>query len=276
MMEVSVLDEKSNSLRFMLKDSTPAFANALRRAMVSEVNSMAIDDVVFIENSSLMYDEIIAHRLGLIPLSTDLDAYVPRAECDCGSELGCNKCTAGLTLEAEATDHSVTVYSSDLRSETDVKPVSDKIPIARLAPFQRLKLEAYARLGRGQEHAKWSPVSACSYKYLPKVTVRPENLANPEEVVKWCPRDVYQYDPQSKIIVKNELNCTLCGDCVEHAVPVDPKRQFPIEIEGIDTSFIFYVESTGTLSPRRVVLAAASLVTKKSATLEKLIKKELT
>ena len=274
-MEISILEEKGNSLRFMLKDSNAAFANALRRAMVSEVNTMAIDDVVFIDNSSMMYDEVVAHRLGLVPLRTDLDAYVPREECDCGSELGCNKCTAALTVEAEATDHTVTIYSGDLRSETDVKPISDKIPITRLAPFQRLKLEAYARLGRGQEHAKWSPVSACSYKYLPKVTVRPDNLANPEEVVRWCPRDVYQYDPQYKIIVKNELNCTLCGDCVEHAVPVDPKKQAPIEIDGIDTSFIFYVEVTGSLPSRRVVQEAASVIGKKSATLEKLIKKKL-
>lgn len=274
-MEISILEEKGNSLRFMLKDSNPAFANALRRAMVSEVNTMAIDDAVFIENSSMMYDEVIAHRLGLVPLRTDLDAYVPRDECDCGSELGCNKCTAALTLEADATDHTITVYSGDLRSETDVKPISDRIPITRLAPFQRVRLEAYARLGRGQEHAKWSPVSACSYKYLPKVTVRPDNLANPEEVVKWCPRDVYRYDPQYKIIVKNELNCTLCGDCVEHAVPLDAKKQAPIQIDGIDTSFIFYVETTGSLPSRRVVQEAAGVIGKKSAMLEKLLKKKL-
>jgi DNA-directed RNA polymerase subunit D len=240
---------------------------------MSEVYAMAIDDVVFVENGSMMYDEVIAHRLGLVPLQTDLDAFTPRAECDCKSELGCNKCTATLTLEAEATDRSVTVYSGELRSETDVKPVSEKIPIARLAPLQRVRLEAYARLGTAREHAKWSPVSACSYKYQPKVTVRRENLANPEEVVRWCPRDVYAYDPQEKIIVKDELACTLCMDCVDHAVPVDPKKPFPVEIEGVDTSFIFYVESTGALPPRRVVKEAASVVVKRSEGLQGLLRK---
>ncbi len=272
-MEVKIVEEKDNTLRFLLKGTSHAYANALRRTMMAEVPVMAIEDVIIIENSSVLYDEVIAHRLGLIPLKTDLDAYVLPEECDCKSELGCSKCRASFTLEAEATDESVMIYSSDLKPEGGVAPVSDTIPIVKLGPSQKLRLELYARLGRGLEHAKWQPVSACAYKYLPKVTINHENLANPDEVIKACPTDVYAQDPESKIVVRDELACTLCMDCVAKALPLDPKKPFPVKIEGDETAFLFYVESTGAVPPKRIVNEAAKILDKKATTLTDLVKK---
>ncbi len=104
---------------------------------------MAIEDVIIIENTSVLYDEVIAHRLGLIPLKTDLDTFVLPEECDCKSELGCSKCRASFTLEVESVDEPVMVYSSDLKGDSDVTPVSGGIPIVKLGPSQRLKLELY-------------------------------------------------------------------------------------------------------------------------------------
>ena len=76
-----------------------------------------------------------------------------------------------LTLDAEARDGTRTVYSGEVVSENpEVLPVSDKIPIVKLAKNQKLKLEAYARLGKGKTHAKWQPVSMCAYKYYPSIT----------------------------------------------------------------------------------------------------------
>ncbi len=272
-MDVKILEEKDNTLRFLLKGTGHAYANALRRAMMAEVPVMAIEDVIIIENTSVLYDEVIAHRLGLVPIKTDLDAYVLPEECDCKSELGCSKCRASFTLEAEAVDEPVMVYSSALQAEGDAKPVSGGIPIVKLAPMQKLKIEAYARLGRGLEHAKWQPTSACAYKYLPKVTLNAENLANPDEVIQVCPTDVYAQDPESKITVRDELACTLCMDCVEKAVPVDPKKTFPIKIEGDETSYLFYVESTGAIPPKRITEEAAKVLDKKATTLADLAKK---
>ncbi len=272
-MDVRILEEKENTLRFLLKDTTHAYANALRRAMMAEVPAMAIDDVIIIENTSVLYDEVIAHRLGLIPIKTDLDAYVLPEECDCKSELGCSKCRASFTLEAEAVDEPVLVYSSALKAESDATPVSGNIPIVKLGPMQRLKLELYAKLGRGLEHAKWQPVSACAYKYQPKVTLNADNLANPDEVIRICPTDVYARDPESKIVVRDELACTLCMDCVEKAVPVDSKKTFPVKIEGDDTSFLFYVESTGAIPPKRIVEEAAKVLEKKATSLTDLARK---
>ncbi|MGD0176445.1 MAG: DNA-directed RNA polymerase subunit D [Candidatus Bathyarchaeia archaeon] len=272
-MDVKILEEKDNTLRFLLKGTGHAYANALRRAMMAEVPVMAIEDVIIIENTSVLYDEVIAHRLGLIPIKTDLDAYVLPEECDCKSELGCSKCRASFTLEAEAVDEPVMIYSSALQAEGDATPVSGGIPIVKLAPMQKLKIEAYARLGRGLEHAKWQPVSACAYKYLPKVTLNAENLANPDEVIQVCPSDVYAQDPESKITVRDELACTLCMDCVEKAVPVDPKKTFPVKIEGDETSYLFYVESTGAIPPKRIAEEAAKVLDKKATALADLAKK---
>jgi DNA-directed RNA polymerase subunit D len=124
---------------------------------------MAIDDIVILENSSVLYDEILAHRLGMIPLRTDLERYVLPEKCDCGSPLGCQKCRVLLVLDAVAHDKPRTVLSGDLVSEDrDIKPVSANIPIVKLAAGQSVKLEAYARLGKGKEHAKWQPATVAA------------------------------------------------------------------------------------------------------------------
>lgn len=164
-MDIKLVSRETDTLRFVLSDVSPAFANALRRIIMSEVPIMAIDDVMILENNSVMYDEILAHRLGLVPVTTDQTYNLPE-DCTCKSELGCEKCRASFSLEIEAQDPVEVVYSSHLKPENpDVKPVSDKIPIVKLTRGQRLKLEAYARLGRGKLHAKWQPVSACTYSY---------------------------------------------------------------------------------------------------------------
>jgi DNA-directed RNA polymerase subunit D len=274
-LEIKVIEDKENIFRFLLSGTNHAYANALRRTMIAEVPAMAIEDVIMIENTSVLYDETIAHRLGLIPLKTDLDAYVLPEECDCKSELGCSKCRASFTLEIEAGDEPMMVYSSHLNPESDVAPVSGSIPIVKLGAKQKLRLEAYARLGRGLEHAKWESVSACAYKYQPSVMLNPDNLANWEEVIEVCPSDVYAHDPESKIIVRDEAACTLCMDCVQKAVPVDSKKPFPIKIEGDETAFVFYVESTGAIPPKRIVSEASDILSKKASALTDLIRKGL-
>lgn len=263
-MEVQILEEGEDSLRFVLRNTFPAFANALRRAVLADVPVMAIEDVIFVENTSVMYDEILSHRLGLVPLKTDLDAFILREECDCKSDLGCPRCTASFVLETEAADQTITVYSGDLKPSTSVAPVSDKIPIVKLAPGQKVRLEAYARLGRGSEHAKWQAASVAAYKYMPIVTLRPENLSNPEEVVNCCPTRVYASDSTRKIFIKNELACILCMACVEQAVPEDQRKPPPVEVRGDDTTFIFQIEATGALPAKRIMKEAAAILSKKA------------
>ncbi len=161
MVSIDVIESEPARIRLRLKGIDRAYANAIRRIAISQVPTMAIDDVVILENSSVMFDELVAHRLGLIPLKTDLSRFNLPEECDCKSALGCQKCRVLLVLDAEATDKVRTVNSADLVSEDpETKPISDAIPIVKLAPGQKIKLEAYARLGKGSEHAKWQPTSA--------------------------------------------------------------------------------------------------------------------
>ena len=161
MVSIDVIESNPSRIRVRLKGIDRAYANAIRRVAISQVPTMAIDDVVILENSSVMFDELVAHRLGLIPLKTSLDRFNLPEDCDCKNALGCSKCRVLLVLDAEASDRVRTVSSGDLISEDpESKPVSDNIPIVKLAPGQKIKLEAYARLGKGSEHAKWQPTSA--------------------------------------------------------------------------------------------------------------------
>jgi DNA-directed RNA polymerase subunit D len=161
-MQTDIVEGSQKELILRLTDWDRSYANAIRRLAISEVPSMAIDEVVILENSSVMFDELVAHRLGLVPLKTDLERYVLPEDCDCHNPLGCPKCRVLLVLDAEASDKPRTVYTGDLVSEDpETIPISDKIPILKLAPAQKIKLEAYAKLGRGKEHAKWQPVTTC-------------------------------------------------------------------------------------------------------------------
>jgi DNA-directed RNA polymerase subunit D len=260
--EIKILDEDGNTLRFLLRGSSIPFANALRRIMLAEVPTMAIDDAVIIENTSVMYDEVLAHRLGLLPLVTDLDTYVMPEECSCKSELGCSKCRVVFTLEAEAKEEVKTVYSRDLvpdPSNPSIKVVSDDIPLVKLAPGQRIKLEAYARLGRGEMHAKWQPLSLCAYKFMPKISINRTNCGGQEcgKCVEVCHKKVLSLK-NGALKVENPMDCTLCGDCMK-ACPSGA-----INVGYDSSSFIYSLETLGGLPNKRIVLEAAKILAKKA------------
>ena len=269
MVEIEILEKTDGYMRFIVKGVNVPLVNALRRIMLTEVPAMAIDELVILENSSMLNDEILAHRMGLIPLKTDLDSYNLPEECGCKSEFGCNLCRLTLTLEAEATEKTITVYSRDLKSENpDVTPVSEKIPIVKLALEQKIKLEAYARLGKGKDHAKWQPVSMCTYKYLPQVKIDLERCNACAECVKLCPERVL-VDMEEGIKTQNVIECTLCMDCVD-ACPQNPPA---VEISWDKEAFVFEIESTGALPAERIVLEALKILDKKIKDLSNQLKK---
>ncbi len=267
-MEIEVLERNDKSMRLLIRGVDVPFMNALRRIVVAEVPCMAIDEVVIIENSSILQDEIIAHRLGLVPLKTDLESYNLPEECPCKSEFGCNLCRVTLTLDAESKEGTRTVYSGELKSENpDISPVSDKIPIIKLAKEQRLKLEAYARLGKGKNHAKWQPVSMCTYKYFPKIEILGKSCDACEKCVEICPRKVLA-KTGNKIEIRDLMACTLCQDCVE-ACPQNPPA---IKISWEENMFIFNLESTGALSPETIMKKTIKTIDAQLKDLESQIK----
>jgi DNA-directed RNA polymerase subunit D len=172
-----------------LKGIPLQYANALRRICLNGVPVFAVDTVDIIENSSVLPDEGLAHRLGLIPLKTDLSRFNEPSKCECQSETGCSNCRVMLVLDSGESDVTRTIFTSDLSSEDDtVKPISDKIPIVHLAPGQKIKLECYARLGRGLEHAKWNSSNISTLTDTEKegestLTVESTGALDPEQII---------------------------------------------------------------------------------------------
>lgn len=268
MVEIQILEKTDDFMRFIVRGVDIPFVNALRRIMLTEVPVMAIDEVVILENSSILHDEILAHRMGLIPLKTDLDSYNLPEECECESELGCNLCRANLTLEATAKDKATIVYSGDLRPENpDITPVSAKIPIVKLAPEQRIYLEAYARLGKGKKHAKWQPVSMCTYMHMPKIKID-ERCDACAKCIKVCPEEIL-VDMVEGVKTQNVINCTLCMDCVD-ACPKDPPA---IKISWEKDTFVFKIESSGALPVERIIIEALKILDNKLKDFSKQLKK---
>ena len=153
--DLKVIEKQDEKITIKFNNVPRQYVNALRRLSISEVPTFAIDDVVILENSSVMHDEAVAHRLGLIPLRTDLKKFNLPNECNCKSALGCTNCRVLLQLDAEAKDKTKTITTSEIISEDDfVKPVNQDIPIITLAPGQKIKFEAYARLGLGKRSCK--------------------------------------------------------------------------------------------------------------------------
>lgn len=162
---INILEKTDQKIILKFNNIPRQYLNAIRRISISEVPILAIDDVVILENSSVMHDEAVAHRLGLIPLRTELNRFILPDKCDCNNTLGCSKCRVLLILDSESSEKTKLVTSGDLVSEDEyVKPVSNNIPIITLAPGQKLKFEAYARLGIGKDHAKWQPTTAAIVK----------------------------------------------------------------------------------------------------------------
>ena len=145
MSSIQILTSNDKKISIKLKGISSHYANALRRICLNGIPIFAIDTVDIIEKSSVLPDEGLSHVLGMIPLKTELNGFDE------------SNSRVMLVLDSGNTESTKIVTSAELESKDQVvKPTSNKIPIIHLAPGQRVKLEAYARLGRGTEHAKWN------------------------------------------------------------------------------------------------------------------------
>ena len=257
-MKLSNMKVDGEVLSFKLSDTSAAFANALRRVLMAEVPAMAIDEVDVYENSSSLFDEYIAHRLGLIPLTSN-KTYKLASKC-CGGN--CNKCSTTLTLEAKG---PVMVYAKDLKGKDPrVKPVYGKIPVMKLAEGQKLKLEAKAILGIGKDHSKWQACLA-SYKFMPKVTITGK-CTKCGKCIEACPSKILAKRGGS-IKVSNVEKCIECKDCVKAC------GEKAIDVSHDDTTFLMKVESYGNMKPKDLLKGSIKVLEEKATELEKQLKK---
>lgn len=253
-MKITIKSKKDNAIRFLLEKSTLPFANALRRAMIADVPTFAIEDVTFLDNTSVFYDEMISHRLGQIPFKTDLKGEDLLLE---------KKSKVDVTLQKEG---PCTVYSGDIVSkDSKIVPAHDNIPIVKLGKGQKLILEAEVVLGNGTSHSKFQPVSACSYKHLPELEVS-KDCTGCEKCVKACPKGdlVMKYN---KPALADDDMCSLCMQCIEAcgdgAIKITPRTD----------TFLFTVESTGAMPVEEIVDSAAEILVLKAKAFEEELSK---
>ncbi|MCK4589893.1 MAG: DNA-directed RNA polymerase subunit D [Nanoarchaeota archaeon] len=257
------LDKKNNKLSFILKDSTEAFANVIRCFAMDEVPVLAIEEVEFHDNSSALYDEIVAHRLGLMPIKTDLKSYDLPEECSCKGA-GCAKCQLKIILK---TGKRGIVTASDAQSkDPKCKFVYPDMPVVKLLAKQKLELVATAVLGQGKNHAKYSP-GLVFYKHEPSIKFDASKLKNEDkQALVRIDKNVFQL-AGNKIKINHEallqsLNYEACIESLE---------KLGAQIENIN-NFVFHVESWGQLDPKQILDTAADMLINRLDELAKLLK----
>ncbi len=251
-MKVEILKQVENEITFAVDEIGPALANAIRRAAMFEVPTLAIEDVYFNQNSSVLYDEIVAHRLGLVVLKTDLKSYNLPDDCTCKGKL-CAKCSVKGTLRAKG---PVTVYAEDLKfKDPSVKAIYPKTVIVKLTEGQEVELELTAVLGKGLEHTKWS---ACHlyYRGWPEFDAKDADL---DKAFEHIPSNVAKKSGKSIEILDFVKWQPAYEEMLEKA---------GVKITNREDKFMFTLESWGQLSPKMIMTEAINLLQDKLKTVK--------
>ncbi|MFX1503237.1 MAG: DNA-directed RNA polymerase subunit D [Promethearchaeota archaeon] len=246
-MSLEVLEKNERKLVFLVEGISIEMANAIRRIIISEIPVMAVDEVIILKNDSPLYDEIISHRLGLLPLKTDLDVYKLPRDCECGG-YGCPLCQVSLTCEiTNASNTPMEIYSANLNSnDPKIVPVNPNIPLVKIDKNDKVIIEAYAVLGLAKDHVKHQAVSNIFYRFYPQIEFDSTKCAKcPDKclVSRMCPEKLYDFSNKKTPVLVEDYwkTCTLCNscenECLEKAIKVGWK----------ENAYIFLIESDGVL-----------------------------
>ena len=241
--DVEFVDRGEREARFLVRGITPAFANGIRRAMVADVPTLSLDTVRVVENSSVMFDEQIGHRLGMVPLAAPPD------------EFGVDD-SVTLGLDVSGPD---TAYSGDLQSmDAMVEPAEQNVPIIELKDDQRLEVEAEAVLDTGKSHAKHQGGVAVGYRHLQTVDVvgDREEFADEEPNIL---RGVIEDD--GELVPTEEFD----NDLTERY----PGKE--LDVQDVPNAFVFHVETDGSMSVEELVLAAVDSLDERATELSEAV-----
>lgn len=263
-MEIEVRSQNDDEMIFIVRDAEVPFINAIRRVAMVNVPKIAIEDVNILVNDSAMFNEVLAHRLGLTPLVSDLDALegLSLPEDDDWEEF-----SNGIMFYLKEVGPKV-VYSKDLKSsDSRIKPVYDTIPLVKLKEGEKLDIEAVAKVGYGKEHAKWIPTTVCAYKQYPEITFN-EDVEIDYDCAQACPRGILKSDKRSKkikIVEEHENSpligveeCAMCKSCVRAS------DNGYINVGFRPNDFIFRIETDGAMPPKEVLLKACDVLGEKA------------
>ena len=260
-MKLDVIENNATTAVIDISGVTPAFLNAVRRTLMSQVPKMAIEDVTIYDNTSALFDEMVAHRLGLFPVPTDLNAFVARKDCTCNGE-GCPNCTVLFTLSKEG---PCTVYSGDLVPAADAKfrIVDPKIPLVKLLEGQRVMLEVGAVLGDGSQHAKWQAAVAVGYMEYPIIKINgPVKPDVAEKLQRTHPAGAVSIE-NGVIKVHNPVAAVAWLKSVRKIHNLDN-----IEIDYEPARYVLRIETDGALQPVVAVRKAVSILMEKLKAVE--------
>lgn len=295
--EVNRLNEEE--IEFDIIGMDASLANAFRRILIAEVPTMAIETVLIANNTSVIQDEVLAHRLGLIPIKADPRLFDFRSEGDTANEkntivfkldVTCKRESGnvinatvktdqlkwlpnGSEFEKPSTDPSsmTKTYTSFNHSQDSLPefannplgPTHPDIIISRMRPGQIIELEAHAVKGLGKTHAKWSPVATAAYRMLPEVVLLEEvEDDHAEELVQKCPVNVFEIEDFGK--GRRKAKVVRPRDCTlcRECVRGDgwDKR---VELRRVKEHVIFTIESTGALPPEVLFTEAVKILEEK-------------
>jgi len=263
-MKVKILSKTDDSLKIVLEDTEPAFVNALRRVLIADVPKMAIEDVEFhlgpiraedgkeYESVAPLFDEMIAHRLGLVPIPTDLGLYNRREDCPTCHGEGCPSCTIIYSLNKRGPG---IVTSADMEpiGDTKLRPKDQGIPIVQLAEGQAILIYATAQLGTGREHAKWQPTHGVGYAYYPTVKAGTKSLDALDPNVPFCSAHMLTTSLEEETV-------TLPEDCAVCARFREAYKADSVKVSSDPTRFVLQFETDGSLPARDVIAKALDIL----------------
>jgi DNA-directed RNA polymerase subunit D len=259
-MQIEIVEMADRKAKFVLKNSSPAMANALRRTLLSDIPKMAIDTVEFYtgkivgddgrtyESITPLFEEIIAHRLGMLPVPTDLELFVPKDKCACGGT-GCPSCMIMYSLKKTG---PATVLSSDLQplgpDSSKLRIVDEFIPIVELTEDQGLTVYAKAVMGTARKHVKWQVCNGVGYMYMPDIQIDPK-CASEERLTKYAEKFPDGLEVKNKkLSVKDPVACGYAKGCIEQLSEEDG-----VTVDWDDTNFLFKFETDGSLTAQQAL-----------------------
>ena len=273
-MKARILQEKEEEIEVLFEETDPEALNALRRTLLADVPKMAVEDVEFhlgpiraedgkeYESIAPLFDEIVAHRLGLVPIPTDLSLYNRRQDCPTCHGEGCPSCTIIYSLNKRGPG---IVTSADMEPIGDAKlrPKDTNIPIVELTEGQAILIYATAVLGTGKEHAKWQATHGVGYRYVPIVKAGGKTVDVLDPETPYCTAHMVS------TAVDAEESIELPSDCKTCKKFADTYRTSTIKVSNDPTRIVLRFETDGSMSARDALLKALDILTEEFGDLAK-------